>query len=78
MKKLTYLLLALIILACSDDNEGGNNSNSIDYFFEVEFGGVINRVEGNYSFILGDCNGLHDLRKQNIRCFVNNSEECFK
>ena len=53
MKKLTYLFLALLIVACSDD-EGGNNSNSIDYFFEVEFGGVINRVEGNYSFTLGD------------------------
>ena len=24
------------------------------------------------------CKGLHDLIKQNIRCFVNNSEECFK
>ena len=54
MKKLTYLFLALIIVACSSDDEGGNNSNSIDYFFEVEFGGVINRVEGNYSFTLGD------------------------
>ena len=54
MKKLTYLFLALLIVACSSDDEGGNNSNSIDYFFEVEFGGVINRVEGNYSYTLGD------------------------
>ena len=51
MKKLTYLFLALLIVACSSDD---SNSNSIDYFFEVEFGGVINRVEGNYSYTLGD------------------------
>ena len=31
-----------------------------------------------YLNTISDCNGLHDLIKQNIRCFVNNSEECFK
>ena len=46
MKKLTYLFLTLLIVACSSDD---NSSNSIDYFFEFEFGGVINRVEGNSS-----------------------------
>ncbi len=51
MKKLIYLFLAILIVACSSDD---SNSNSIDYFFEVEFGGVINRVEGNYSYTLGD------------------------
>ena len=52
MKNLTYLFLALIIVACSDDdnsNNNSNNSNNVDYFFEVEFGGVINRVQGNTS-----------------------------
>ena len=44
MKKITYLFLALLIVACSSDD---NSSNSIDYFCEFEFGGVINRVEGN-------------------------------
>ena len=51
MKKLTYLFLSILIVACSSDD---NSSNSIDYFFEFEFGGVINRVEGNYSYTLGD------------------------
>ena len=51
MKKLTYLFLFILIVACSSDD---NSSNSIDYFFEFEFGGVINRVEGNYSYTLGD------------------------
>ena len=51
MKKLTYLFLSILIVACSSDD---NSSNSIDYFFEIEFGGVINRVEGNYSYTLGD------------------------
>ena len=55
MKKLTYLFLALIIVGCSGEdggnnsNNNSNNSNNVDYFFEVEFGGVINRVQGNTS-----------------------------
>ena len=53
MKKLLYLFLTVLIVACSDEdgsNDGdNNNSNNVDYFFEVEFGGVINRVQGNIS-----------------------------
>ena len=54
MKKLIYLFLTVLIVACSgeDNNNDGNNSNNsnnVDYFFEVEFGGVINRVQGNTS-----------------------------
>ena len=51
MKKLLYLFLTVLIVGCSgengDNNNTSNNSNNVDYFFEVEFGGVINRVEGN-------------------------------
>jgi hypothetical protein len=51
MKKLLYIFLAVLIVGCSgengDNNNTSNNSNNVDYFFEVEFGGVINRVEGN-------------------------------
>tara|TARA_B100000787_G_scaffold155910_1_gene131703 strand:+ start:488 stop:1102 length:615 start_codon:yes stop_codon:yes gene_type:complete len=54
MKKLIYLFLTVLIVACSgeDSNNSNNNSNNsynVDYFFEVEFGGVINRVQGNTS-----------------------------
>ena len=54
MKKLLYLFLTVLIVACSgeDSNNSNNNSNNsynVDYFFEVEFGGVINRVQGNTS-----------------------------
>ena len=50
MKKLLYLFLTVFIVACSgEDNNNSNNSNNVDYFFEVEFGGVINRVQGNIS-----------------------------
>ena len=54
MKKLIYLFLTVLIVACSGDdsnnsNNNSNNSNNVDYFFEVEFGGVINRVQGNTS-----------------------------
>jgi hypothetical protein len=54
MKKLLYLFLTMLIVACSSDdsnnsNNNSNNSNNVDYFFEVEFGGVINRVQGNTS-----------------------------
>ena len=54
MKKLIYLFLTVLIVACSGEdgsnsNNNSNNSNNVDYFFEVEFGGVINRVEGNTS-----------------------------
>ena len=55
MKKLLYLFLTVLIVSCSssDDNNNSNNnsnnSNNVDYFFEVEFGGVINRVQGNTS-----------------------------
>ena len=54
MKKLIYLFLTVLIVGCSgeDNNNDGNNSNNsnnVNYFFEVEFGGVINRVQGNTS-----------------------------
>ena len=54
MKKLIYLFLTVLIVGCSSDdsnnsNNNSNNSNNVDYFFEVEFGGVINRVQGNIS-----------------------------
>ena len=51
MKKFIYLFLALIIVACSSDDSSGN-SDGVDYFFEVEFGAVVNRVEGNSSYDL--------------------------
>ena len=51
MKKLFYIFLTVLIVGCSgedsDNNNNSNNSNNVDYFFEVEFGGVLNRVEGN-------------------------------
>ena len=54
MKKLLYLFLTVLIVGCSGEdsnnsNNNSNNSNNVDYFFEVEFGGVINRVQGNIS-----------------------------
>jgi hypothetical protein len=54
MKILVYLFLTVLIVACSSDdsnnsNNNSNNSNNVDYFFEVEFCGVINRVQGNTS-----------------------------
>ena len=54
MKKLLYLFLTVLIVACSGEdsnnsNNNSNNSNNVNYFFEVEFGGVINRVQGNTS-----------------------------
>ena len=48
MKKLLYLFLTVLIVACSsEDGNNSNNSNNVDYFFEVEFCGVINRIQGN-------------------------------
>ena len=49
MKKLLYIFLTVLIVACGSDDSGDSSSNSdgIDYFFEVELGGVVNRVEGN-------------------------------
>jgi len=54
MKNFIYLFLALLIVACSSDDSGNssNNSDGVDYFFEVEFGGIINRVESNSSYEL--------------------------
>ena len=51
MKKIIYLFLGLLIFACSSDDSSGN-SDGVDYFFEVEFGAVFNRVEGNSSYEL--------------------------
>ena len=51
MKKIIYLFLGLLIFACSSDDSSGN-SDGVDYFFEVEFGAVVNRVEGNSSYEL--------------------------
>tara|TARA_B110000211_G_scaffold61191_1_gene69109 strand:- start:5466 stop:6083 length:618 start_codon:yes stop_codon:yes gene_type:complete len=52
MKKGIYLFLTVLIVACGNSDDSGNSSNNldgVDYFFEVEFGGVVNRVEGNTS-----------------------------
>ena len=49
MKKLIYLFLTVLIVGCSSEDGNGNstnNTNNGNYFFEVEFGGVINRVQG--------------------------------
>ena len=43
MKKLLYLLFAITFLGCGS-NDDDSPSNNGDYFFEVEFAGVINRV----------------------------------
>ena len=67
MKKLLYLFLTVLIVACSGEdsnnsNNNSNNSNNVDYFFEVEFGGVINRVQGNTS-------NLNSFLQKN-KCYV--------
>jgi hypothetical protein len=47
MKKL-LLLSALFIFGCSsDDSNSSNNSDGIDYFFEIEFGGETHEIRGN-------------------------------
>ena len=53
MKKGIYIFLTVLIVACGNSDDSGNSSNNldgVDYFFEVELGGVINRVEGNSSY----------------------------
>jgi hypothetical protein len=64
MRKLIYLFLTVLIVACSGDDSGNssNNLDGVDYFFEVELGGVVNRVEGNSSELplwlyRNSCNG---------------------
>ena len=47
MKNFLYLFLALLTFACSSDDDSNSfNSSSVDYFFEIEFGGETHRVEG--------------------------------
>ena len=46
MKKL-LLLSALLIFACSSDDGSGNNVSNGQYFFEIEIGGEVHRVQGN-------------------------------
>jgi hypothetical protein len=67
MKKLLYLFLTVLVVGCSGEdsnnsNNNSNNSNNVDYFFEVEFGGVINRVQGNTS-------NLNSFLQKN-KCYV--------
>ena len=57
MKKLTYLLLALIMVACSDDGE--NNLNSLeDVFWQVTVGNQTyeNSSVSGSGFFSSDCN----------------------
>ena len=68
--KILLILFALFIFACSsDDSSDTNNSNGVDYFFEVEFGGIVNSVQGNSSstapngtnwFLVNPCTGTTD------------------
>ena len=58
MKKLTYLFLALIIVACSSD-DGENNLNSLeDVFWQVTVGGQTyeNSSVSGSGFFSSDCN----------------------
>ena len=54
--KITFLFFIVLIYACKDDstnptnnNNNNNNSNSgnIQYFFDIEIGGVQHKIEGN-------------------------------
>ena len=65
MKKLFYLFFAITLLGCSSDDD--SPSNNVNYFFEVEFGEVINRVQGNSSTSF--TNGIIP--------WVNGSNQCF-
>jgi hypothetical protein len=44
MKNLIYLVLTVLIVACSGDDISVNN---VDYFFEIELAGTTYRIEGN-------------------------------
>ena len=50
MKKLLYLFLAISIISCGGDDDGGalNNPFSVNYFFEIEIGGVTHKIEGSF------------------------------
>ena len=45
MKKL-LLLCSLFILSCSSDDNNGNNVPDGQYFFEIEIGGEVHRIQG--------------------------------
>ena len=49
MKKLLYLFLALLILACSSEDSNNTNNNVSDgqYFFEIELCGLTHSIQGN-------------------------------
>jgi len=49
MKNLLYLFLATTIISCGGDDDGGalNNPFSVNYFFEIEIGGVTHKIEGS-------------------------------
>lgn len=50
MKKLIYLFLAITIISCGgeDDGEALNNPSVVNYFFEIEIGGVTHKIEGSF------------------------------
>lgn len=49
MKKLRYLLLSISIISCGADDDGNAPENvaSGQYFFEIELGGEVHRIEGD-------------------------------
>ena len=62
MKKL-LLISALLIFACSSDDNNDSNLNVNDnYFFEFELFDVINRVQGDYSSFLNSNLSLNQNR----------------
>ena len=49
MKKLLHLFLAISFFGCGSGDDSSSNSsapNNVPYFFEIEFGGEVYRVEG--------------------------------
>lgn len=50
MKKLLYLFLAVTIISCGGDDDGNNTNNAsvVNYFFEIEIGGEIHKIQGQF------------------------------
>ena len=47
MKKLLLIFLTTFLWSCSSDDSSSNNT--VNYSFEIEFGGEIHKIQGNLS-----------------------------
>ena len=84
MKKLLYLFLTVLIVGCSDDDDGGNANNDqlsiIDKWYVIKYefyeDGILDNVENVKEIETNGCRSYFELKTDYTIEFVNYFSDC--